>query len=328
VILIDGLGSNNLKASGAHAGYLNSRTSMPASCYFPATTATSIVSFATGKPPWETNFIGYQIYERHSDTKRNLLTGWESPEVARDFQGLPTVSEMAIDRGVEFHTVAPNAYKESGFTAATMRGSAFHGTKTLAERFEIAKTLLADPKPKVIYLYVPELDQLAHAKGWQSQDWLSKLEDLDAEVSALANGLSKTSAIVVTADHGVIDVPRSNHVYIDSYIEKESLLNVAGDTRALYLYLRDASSRDSYLEILQKEIGDSCYLVTPEDLIDASYWSKEIERDLVPDILILAKKEVALYHRDFAKKKSLEMIGHHGSITGQEMSIPLIAIGY
>jgi hypothetical protein len=44
--------------------------------------------------------------------------------------------------------------------------------------------------------------------------------------------------------------------------------------------------------------------------------------------LILAKKEVALYHREFAKKKSLEMIGHHGSITQQEMSIPLIAIGF
>jgi hypothetical protein len=42
----------------------------------------------------------------------------------------------------------------------------------------------------------------------------------------------------------------------------------------------------------------------------------------------MAKKEVALYHRAFAKKKSLEMIGHHGSISQQEMSIPLIALGF
>ena len=328
VILVDGLGSHNLKESGAHASYLNSRASLSASCYFPATTATSIVSFATGKPPWETNFIGYQIYERNSEIKRNLLTGWESQEVAKEYQSLQTVSESTIKRDIEFHTVAPSAYKDSGFTAATMRKSAFHGTKSLAERFEIAKTLLADSKPKLVYLYVPELDQLAHAKGWQSQDWLSKLEDLDSEISSLAKGLTKNAAIVVTADHGVIDVHHSNHVYIDAFIEREALLNVGGDTRALYLYLKDASTRDSYLAMLKKVIGDSCYIVTPEDLIESGYWTSEINRDLVPDMLILAKKEVALYHRDFAKKKSLEMIGHHGSITAQEMSIPLMPIGY
>jgi hypothetical protein len=328
VILVDGLGSYNLKASGAHAGFLNSRASLPASCFFPATTATSIVSFATGKPPWETNFIGYQVYDRSTDTKRNLLTGWASQEEARLYQPLETVSEMAIDKGIEFHTVAPAAYQDSGFTAATMRGSAFHGTKSLEERFEKAKTLLADPKPKVIYLYVPELDQLAHAKGWQSQDWLSKLEDLDAQVSSLDKSLTKNSAVVLTADHGVVDVPHANHVYVDQYIDKEALLNVGGDTRALYLYLKDSTSKESLLQDLESNVGDSCYVLTPKNLVDTGYWPKDMNLDSVPDILILAKKGVALYHRDFAKKKSLEMIGHHGSITQQEMSIPLVKMGY
>jgi len=328
VILIDGLGSHNLKSSGAHAGFLNSRTSIPASCYFPATTATSIVSFSTGKPPWENKFIGYQVYERKTQTKRNLLTGWESGDVAREFQTLQTVSEKALEQSVEFHTVAPAAYQDSGFTAATMRGSEFHGTKSIAERFEIAKKLLADPKQKVIYLYIPELDQLAHAKGWQSQSWLTKLEDIDAEISSLANSLTKHAGLLVTADHGVIDVPHSNHVYVDQYIDKEALTDVGGDTRALYLYLADSTTTQMYVAKLQEAVGESCYVITPEELIEAGYWPKDIERDSVPDILILAKKEVALYHREFAKKKSLEMIGHHGSITPQEMSIPLIAIGY
>jgi hypothetical protein len=83
-----------------------------------------------------------------------------------------------------------------------------------------------------------------------------------------------------------------------------------------------------YVAKLQEAVGESCFVITPEELIEAGYWPKDIERDSIPDILILAKKEVALYHREFAKKKSLEMIGHHGSITQQEMSIPLIAIGY
>ena len=328
VILIDGLGSHNLKSSGAHAGFLNSRTSIPASCFFPATTATSIVSFSTGKPPWENKFIGYQIFERETQTKRNLLTGWENSDVAREFQTLKTVSEMALEQSVEFHTVAPAAYEDSGFTAATMRGSEFHGTKSLSERFELAKKLLAEPNQKVIYLYIPELDQLAHAKGWQSQSWLTKLEDIDAEVSSLSSSLNKHAALLVTADHGVIDVPHANHVYVDLHVAKEALIDVGGDTRALYLYLSDPETTEKYLAKLKDALGESCHIITPEAVIESGYWPKEIERNAVPDILILAKKEVALYHRDFAKKKSLEMIGHHGSITQQEMSIPLIAIGF
>lgn len=328
VILVDGLGSHNLKSAGAHAGFLNSRTSLPASCFFPATTATSIVSFSTGKPPSETKFIGYQIFERSTQTKRNLLTGWESSKAAFEYQPLQTISELALDQSVEFHTIAPSAYQDSGFTAATMRGSEFHGTKSLAERFEVAKDLLADPKQKVIYLYIPELDQLAHAKGWKSQDWLNKLEDVDSEIGSLANGLTKHAAVLVTADHGVVDIPHSNHVYIDLHIDKEELLDVGGDTRALYLYLKDSSAIHEVLAKLEQAVADSCYVITPSDLTEAGYWPESIELDSVPDILILAKKEVALYHRDFAKKKSLEMIGHHGSITPQEMSIPLIAIGY
>jgi hypothetical protein len=42
----------------------------------------------------------------------------------------------------------------------------------------------------------------------------------------------------------------------------------------------------------------------------------------------MARKRVALYHRSFAKKKSLEMIGHHGSITNEELAIPLIKFGF
>jgi hypothetical protein len=65
-------------------------------------------------------------------------------------------------------------------------------------------------------------------------------------------------------------------------------------------------------------------------LIAAGYWGSlnEVSSNVSPDLLVLAKKQVALYHRDFAKAKSLNMIGHHGSISSQELAIPLIKIGF
>lgn len=328
VILVDGLGSSNLKAAGAHAGFLNSKPSTAASCFFPATTSTSIVSFATGKPPWETGFIGYQIYDRATVLRRNLLNGWESQQEAKDFQKLETVSEMAVSNSIEIHTVAPSAYRDSGFTAATMRGSDFHGTKSIAERFDKAKDLLADSKQKIIYLYIPELDQIAHAKGWKSQTWLNQLEDVDGYIAKLTSGLRKDSGIIVTADHGIVDVPHSSHIYLDDFLSQDDLLDVGGDTRSLFLYLRNQSAVDARIVQLDAVLGESCYVVNPKMLIEAGYWKENRDPELVPDIVVMAKKEVALYHRGFAKKKSLEMIGHHGSISQQEMSIPLITLGF
>ncbi len=328
VILIDGLGASNLKAAGAHAGFLNSKPSIPASCFFPATTSTSIVSFATGKPPWETGFIGYQIYNPASGLRRNLLNGWDSQQDAKEFQILETVSEKAVANAIEFHTVAPSAYRDSGFTAATMRGSEFHGTKSIEERFDKAKELVADAKEKVVYLYIPELDQIAHAQGWKSQAWLNQLEDVDGYIANLASDLRKTNGIIVTADHGIVDVPHSSHIYLDEFLSEDELLDVGGDTRSLFLYLKNQVQIEPTMVQLEAELGDSCYVVNPRMLIDAGYWKENRDPDLVPDIVVMAKKEAALYHRAFAKKKSLEMIGHHGSISHQEMSIPLITLGF
>jgi len=328
VILIDGLGTLNLKASGAHAGFLNSQTSVPASCFFPATTSTSIVSFATAKPPWKTGFIGYQIFDRAAGVRRNLLNGWESIEAAKQFQTLETLSEKAISTSVEFHTVAPSAYRDSGFTAATMRGSKFHGTRSIEERFDKAKELLKDSQEKIVYLYVPELDQLAHAQGWKSHAWLNQLEGIDGYIAKLYADLGKANGIIVTADHGIVDVPRTSHIYIDEFLGEDELLDVGGDTRALFLYLKHQDAAESTMIKLEGEVGASCYVVTPSMLVDAGFWQENKFPDLMPELVVMAKKEVALYHRAFAKKKSLEMIGHHGSISQQEMSIPLIALGF
>jgi hypothetical protein len=79
---------------------------------------------------------------------------------------------------------------------------------------------------------------------------------------------------------------------------------------------------------LEIALGDSCYVVTPKELKEAGYWQENRDVQLVPDIVVMARKEVALYHQGFAKKKSLEMIGHHGSISQQEMSVPVIVIGF
>jgi hypothetical protein len=330
VILVDGLGSVNLKTAGGHASYLNSLTSESAMCWFPATTATSITSFATASNPWSNGFLGYQVFNQKTVSSMNLLSGWNDFEEGSNYQNLPTISEQANSVGVGFHTVAPAVYERSGFTGATMRGSIFHGVNSIAERFEKAKQLLSDPIAKVVYLYVPELDQLAHAQGSASTAWLNELESVDSYVRVLSTNLPKSAGIVVTADHGVIDVDKTNHIFLDEFVSGDQFRFVGGDTRALYLYFKDGVDIKDHRKALEQTLSDTCYVVTTEDLIAAGYWGSlnSASSNVAPDLVVLARKQVALYHRDFAKAKSMNMIAHHGSISNQEMAIPLIKIGF
>lgn len=327
VLLVDGLGSSNLKSAGGHARFLNSQPGEKISCFYPATTSTSLSSLATGSSPNETGFVGYQIFDRVSATPMNLLSGWQSQEQAEAFQNLPTVSELARSEEIAFDVVSPAIYSDSGFTAATMRGSEFHGVNTVAERFTKTQDLLKLPGSRVVYLYVPELDQIAHAWGSESTKWLNALEELDDLVRGFVSKLPKGSALLLTADHGVIDVSPDNHLYIDELFEKELFHFVGGDTRGLFLYLKTKST--DIKSQLESAYGSSCYVVEPQDLIDAGYWTKtEKQEQYLPDYILLAKRNVALFHRGFAKLKSLNMIGHHGSISAEEMSIPIFRFGF
>jgi len=47
----------------------------------------------------------------------------------------------------------------------------------------------------------------------------------------------------------------------------------------------------------------------------------------MPDLFAIAVNRTAIYHRDYAPKKSLNMIGQHGSITPEELAIPLLKFG-
>ncbi len=329
VLLVDGLGYSNLSDAGGHASFINSSNIEKINCFFPATTSTSLTSLATGESPTETRFIGYQVFDKEFLVPRNLLSGWSDYQAGADFQTLPTVSEQAIEQGIEFHVVSLPEYESSGLTGATMRAATFHGEHDIANRFAVAANLLGDATPKIVFLYVPELDQIAHEWGCQSDKWLGGLEILDSLVRNFVVTLPSKVGLVITADHGVIDIPAGSHIYLDEVLPKETFAFVGGDTRGLFLYLEDKMQTGLVLEQLRIRYQGDCWVLTPDNLVGSGYWDNLSKvTSVLPDIILLARKKVALYHRGFAKKKSLLMVGHHGSISSEELSVPLLRYNF
>jgi predicted AlkP superfamily pyrophosphatase or phosphodiesterase len=334
VVLVDGLGSYNLKANAGHAPFLAKQLEVDGSihCGFPSTTAASITSFGTGLSAGTHGIIGYQVPNPADGKIFNLLTGWGAGVDPKLWQPNPTVAEMAVEAGVEAFVVGPAEYEGSGFSVASMRGATYVAAKTFEDRVSKALQVLSSKQKSLVYLYFPELDQRAHAFGLDSKQWREKLEDLDSAMRDLANGLQKNSGLLLTADHGVIDVPREKHIYLDNYQQElAGLTSVGGDPRVVFLYFEglDESQLEERAEQLNSAIGSAVAVLTKSQIIGSGwYGSVTAEAEArMPQLFVVAIGVWALYHRDHAKPKSLNMIGQHGSISIEELAVPLLRFG-
>ena len=327
VILVDGLGVANIKSAGGHAGFLNQKLSTSKSLFsgFPTTTATSLASFATGKQSGEHAFIGYRVFDRELTKPINLLNdlGIEFPP--RKYQDLQTISEQAVKSGKNVVTVGPGEYEGSGFTQATMPASKYLAAKTLQERFDTARSEIAKPGT-LVYLYIPELDQLAHRFGCDSQNWLNTIEDLDSVLSAFIKSLPKSSGAILTADHGVIDVPQTSHIYLEQYESMKNLAMIGGDPRVGFLYFDSGIDLPAKREALQADLGSLVDVVTVQDLVEVGWYQplSESAKKVAPDSILLPKGNRVVYHREFARVKSMSMIGQHGGMSKAEWEVPLL----
>lgn len=326
VIFVDGLGFENVLNAGAHAKFLNRNLEKSIRCEFPSTTATSIAGFATGSRSNIHGMIGYTVFNRSTQTPLNLLTGWTSRDEASRFKLKESLSETAE---VRFGVVGPSAYADSGFTELTMKGGDYISAESIGDRFrEVHKFLVGDSS--FAYLYIPELDQLAHRFGVDSMDWLGALEEIDSQVQRFVEKIPANVGVIVTADHGVLDVPSANHFYLDELAWFHSeVARTGGDPRCNFIYLNDASRVHKVKELFHESVGNVAYVVEPRELTESGWaiWPNATNSNSVPDLVLIWNDLSVGYDRRTASKNSMKMIGQHGGIADRETRVPLITLG-
>ena len=327
VILVDGLGTANIRSAAGHAGFLNQKLISAKSLFsgFPATTSSSLTSLATGAANGSHAVLGHRVYDRAKSQNINFLNDLGLELDPREYQDLETISEQAAKNGVVVSTIGPSEYDKSGFTMATMPNATYIPAQSFQDRFTAAKKALSVPN-SLTYLYFPELDQFAHRYGSNSKQWLNAIEELDSELNKFARSIPSTAGVTLTADHGVIDVEPARHIYLDEYECFSDLEQIGGDPRVSFLYFQESTDLASKLDEIAEAIGNICDVVTIADLIAAGWLSKlsEQAKRVAPDLVLLPKTDRVAYHRGFAKSRSLLMVGQHGGMTQAEWEVPLI----
>ncbi len=326
VVLVDGLGHLNLAERGGHAPFLRSLLagSQPLVTTFPSTTATAVAAFGTGRGPGQTGMLGYTVRVPQTGRLGNLVSWAEMPP-ADTWQPHPTVLEQVAATGVRVTSVGPGKFQGSGLTAAALRGATYAPAESLAARVDGVVRALREPG--LAYLYWHDVDKTGHHHGWGSWQWGDALGDLDAELARLARSLPRGTLLVVTADHGMVDVDpaRRRDVATDPVLGRDVALT-GGEPRALHLHLTAGADADVVAERWRDVLGDDAVVRTREQAV-AGGWFGPVEervRPVVGDVVVAMTGAATVVDSRTQTPASIVLPGVHGSLTAREMLVPLL----
>lgn len=336
LVVVDGLGRGNLTARAGHARFLTSQMAKKdaARTVFPTTTATALTSLLTGVDAGVHGIVGYRGRIPGTQEAPNQLKGWETDGLdPLTWQRAEPILEREVRAGRPCFVISKQLYAASGFTRAIQRGATFVAAATPEERLEAAASLAAEHPGALIYVYLPELDTIGHSRGWEGDEWIAGLERLDAALRVLHDSCAAGTGVVVTADHGMVDVPAHRHVLLEA---GDALLDdvaiVAGEPRMLQLYT--ATGTDEAAERVAARWRESeqsrSWVMTRAEAVAGGLYGADIDPAVLPrigDVLIAARGSVAYYDDRVPDKRPQAMIGQHGSLTDQERIVPLIGLG-
>ncbi len=323
VFLVDGLGHELLTRYAHAAPFLSSLLGAPGTAGVPSTTATSLTSFGTGLTPGQHGLVGFTARIPGTDKLLNHLW-WDKEIDPREWQPHDTEFARLAAAGVHVTSVNKREFRDSGLTVAGHRGAEYVGADRVGER--IAKALTAAGRtPSLTYLYDGDLDWTGHKYGVASTAWLQQLAMIDAAAEHLREELPSSVRLVVVADHGMIDSPQSARIDVDGHLHlRDGVSLIGGEARFRHLYCRPGSV-DDVAATWREELRERATVLT-RDEVSARGWFGPVEgrvRLRIGDVVVACHADTAIVSTaDFPYENTL--VGLHGSLTRDEMLIPIL----
>ena len=327
VVIVDGLGLLLLEDAAERAPFLSSLiptgASLQAGC--PSTTATSMGSFGTGLPPGRHGLVGYEVMDPDRGVLLNELR-WDPDTDPLAWQPHPTVFDRLVADHVAVTKIGNPEFDGSGLTLAALRGGDFVGAMGLDTRVDIAVSALAGAGQRLVYLYWGALDGAGHRYGWRSPQWRRALWHVDRELARLARRLDPDTVLLVTGDHGMVDVPHADRLDLADHPDLcRGIQVLGGEARFAQAYCEPGAAEDVAARFADV-LGEHAWVRTRDEAVDAGWFGivDDRVRPRLGDVLVAAFGSFGLVDSRTAAPHALRLIGQHGSLTEAEQLIPLL----
>jgi hypothetical protein len=327
VLLVDGLGAELIAAHPDEAPVLNALGTpagvLSAPC--PSTTPVSLASFGTGLPPGSHGVLGF-VTEVPGEGRTLNHVQWTDDPDPQQWQARPTVFEQATAAGVTCTAVGPYAFARSGLTRAAYRGADYAPAYSLGDLVGVVHGALAAGGRSLVYGYTADLDLTGHIRGVDSASWRHQLAVVDRLVEQLAAGLPDDAVLLVTADHGMVDVPAGNRLDVaDVPALTDGVRLFAGEPRARYVHAEPGAAAD-VLATWREVLGDRAWVAGREEAVASGVFGAvdPAVADRIGDVVALTRGSWAITTTAQDPRGSL-LAAFHGSLTSAELAVPLLA---
>lgn len=314
LLLLDGMGKSILENCLEEKGLFRSHLAGTYQSVFLSTTVAATTSAMSGLQPCEHSWLGWECYfpqvDKNITVFFNTIQGTEEPAADYNVPWTVTPYESVVNRinkaGMKAHTCAPFAEPFP---------------KSMEELCEQIKTLCQEPERKYIYAYWNQPDGLLHRNGCTSAVVKETLTQLEEAVGKLAEEVEDT-LILVTADHGHIDTDyvmwKDYPALADCLVRLPSL-----EPRVLNLFVKEGK-KEFFEAEFNKEFGDQFLLLPMDEAIKRKLFGTgnphENFRGMLGDYLAIATGNLSIYYNEEC------WVSMHGSVTEEEMLIPLIVL--
>ena len=315
-ILLDGMGSHNMKDHLSYCGFFERNKRADYSSVFPHTTVAATASMESGLYPSQHGRLGWTMYypklNQNVFVYSNLL---EDKTPAAPFSAAETytpykkIVNILNENGIEAHALSP--FSEPKYD-------------DFLEMLDSILLLSKSPSPKYIYAYWPEPDSIMHRKGVLSEDVKNNMLYLENTLLEFSKKLSN-SWLIITADHGHID---ADGVLLTDYPDILNCLErmPSIEPRTLNLFAKEGKKEELKRAFLQ-HFEDNHILYTRQQALENELFGKKpYHEDLagfLGDYIAVAKSPLTIFKNE---NQMNALKGIHAGATLKEKIVPLIAV--
>ena len=316
LLVLDGLGWEQFQDNKKIFPVLSEFSEQLITTVAPSTTATALTSITTGAPPGEHGIVGYRIPVEGKILNSLRWSTGDNLAKPDPYQ----FQLMSVFDNQQPKVVSSAEHEGSGFSKAHLRDSRFSGYRNRNELVDLVVESVANFE-SFVYAYWDGVDRTAHEFGFTDK-YFGELNECDLMIDELLRRLPANVALVVTSDHGQVEVA-------DRMIEltadiKNLLAKQSGEARFRWLHAVPGAEKD-LTQMAKETFKDSAWVMSKKETIDTGLFGpmvSETVRRRLGDVALIAREKVGF--TDPAEKMPFQLITRHGSLTKEEMHVPLL----
>lgn len=331
LVVLDGLGWEQLTRFSELAPHLGAMEGGPITSVAPTTTATALTSISTGLAPARHGIVGYRLMLADGTVMNTL--GWcvgdgEKADLRPRFppaqfqpqRAFPGALALGVAQGA-VPVVSRSSLAGTGFSEAHLRGTRFLGWRVTSSLVVETARLVEEGEP-FVYAYYDGIDNVAHEWG-MDRHYRAELKSVDRLIADLVEALPAGTVVVVTSDHGQVEVG-DNVIPLPDAVMKH-VIKLSGEARFRWLHTR-AGRTEEVRQRATEALGHLAWVRTRDELEVENYFGASLSPEVASrlgDVALLAHARVGFYDPLDTGEKVL--VSRHGSLTPDEMWVPLLA---